>query len=105
MTLTALCASAAGPKRVLILDPFEGAVAPFSTVSSTFRTTLAQELGGGQVDFYEVPLDLARFAGPEGEGPLVTFLEGRIKNRPVDLVVPIAGTGAQFAVKYRQRLF
>src|ERR1044072_9243318 len=92
LTMVALCASAAGPKRVLILDPFEGDVAPFSAVSSAFRSTLGREMGG-QVDFYEVPLDLGRFAGPEGEGPLVTFMEGRLKNRRVDLVVPIAGTG------------
>jgi PAS domain S-box-containing protein len=104
LLLSPLCASAAGPKRVLILDPYERDVAPFSTVASAFRSALARDLGE-PVEFYEIPLDLARFAGPEGEGPLVAFLEGRIKSHPVDLVVPIGGMGLQFAARNRERLF
>jgi PAS domain S-box-containing protein len=102
--LAALCASAASPKRVLILDPYGRDVAPYSTAASTFRATLARDMGQ-PIDFYEIPLDLARFAESEGEGPLVAFLEGRIKNRPVDLVVPIGGAGVQFVERYRERLF
>ncbi len=102
--LTTLCASAAGPKRVLILEPFERDVAPFSAAASAFRSTLAQDLGGS-VDIYEVPLDLARFAGPEGKDSLVVFLEGRLKSHPVDLVVPVGGPSMQFAARYRERLF
>ena len=86
LTLATLGASAASPKRVLILDPFGRNVAPFTTAVSSFRTTLARELGE-PVDIYELPLELARFSGPEGETPLVTFLEGRLKEQPVDLVV------------------
>src|SRR5512137_2542028 len=104
LNLAALSASATTPKRVLILDPFGRDVAPFSTAVSAFRTTLARELGE-RVDIYELPLELARFAGPEGEGPLVAFLEGRIKSHPVDLVVPIGTGGVQFAARYRERLF
>lgn len=104
LTLAALAASAASPKRVLILNPFGRDVAPFNAAVSAFRTTLAQELGG-PVDFYEVPLELARFAESEGESPLVTFLEGRINSQPVDLVVPIGGAGVQFAARHRERLF
>jgi PAS domain S-box-containing protein len=104
LTLATLCASAASPKRILILDPFGRDVAPFSAAISAFRTTLARELGE-PLDFYEVPLDLARFAETQGEGPLVTFLEGRIKDHPVDLVVPIGGAGAQFVARHRGRLF
>jgi PAS domain S-box-containing protein len=104
LALITPCASAAGPKRVLILDPFGNNVAPFSAAASAFRFTLPRELGE-PVDFYEVPLDLARFAEPEGEGPLVAFLEGRIKTHPVDLVVPIGGAGMQFAARNRERLF
>jgi len=104
LTFIMPCASAAGPKRVLILDPFGRDVAPFSDVISTFRFTLARELGE-PVDIYDLPLDLARFAEPEGEGPLVAFLEGRITRHPVDLVVPIGGAGVQFAARHRERLF
>jgi PAS domain S-box-containing protein len=104
LSLASLCASAASPKRVLILDPFGRDVAPYSTVVASFRSTLARELGA-PVDIYELPLDLARFGESEGEGPLVAFLEGRIKSQPVDLVVPIASAGLQFAARHRGRLF
>ena len=104
LALTALGASAASPKRVLILDPFGRDVAPFSTAVSSFRTSLARELGG-PVDIYDVPLELERFAGPEGENSLVAFVEGRIKKQPVDLVVPVGTAGMQFAEKHRDRLF
>jgi PAS domain S-box-containing protein len=97
-------ASAASSKRVLILNPFQTEIAPYSAVVSEFRTTLARELGE-PVDCYDVPLDLARFAEAEAEAPLVAFLEGRIKNHPVDLVVPIGGPGVQFAARHRERLF
>src|SRR5512143_4197115 len=102
--LVTLCASAASPKRVLILDPFGRDVAPFSAVVSSFRTTLAREIGE-QVDIYELPLELARLAETEGEGPLVAFLAGQVKTHPVDLVVPIGGPGGQFAARHRRRLF
>ncbi len=97
-TISTLCAAADGPKRVLILNPFGRDVEPFSAAVSRFRTTLMGELGK-PVDFYEIPLDLARFTGPEGDAPLVDFLEDRIKSQPVDLVVPIGGAGVRFLEK------
>ena len=103
-SLTAYGAATGSPKRVLVLDPFGRNVAPFTTAVSSFRTTLARELGE-PVDIYELPLELARFSGPEGETPLVTFLEGRLKEQPVDLVVPVGTAGMQFAARHRDRLF
>jgi len=41
-------------------------------------STLVRELGES-VDIYDIPLDLARFTESEGEGPLVAFLETRIR--------------------------
>ena len=96
--------SAAAPKRVLILDPFGRHVAPFTTAVSSFKTALSREWGE-PVDIYELPLELARFSGPEGESPLTAFLEGRLKVQPVDLVVSVGGAGAQFAARHRERLF
>ncbi len=104
LMLATLAASAADPKRVLVLNPYGREVVPFSTGISAFRTTLARELGE-PLDFYEVPLDLARLAETQGESSLVTFLEDRIQDSPVDLVVPIGGPGVQFAVRHRERLF
>jgi len=104
LTLVTLGASAASPKRVLILNPFGRDIAPFSAVVSSFRATLAREIGE-PVDIYELPLELARLGENEGDGPLVAFVEGRVKAHPVDLLVPVGGAGAQFAARYRQRLF
>ncbi|MCX6875297.1 MAG: ATP-binding protein [Verrucomicrobia bacterium] len=98
------CAAAASPQRVLILDPFERDVAPFSTVVSILRTTLALELGE-PVEFHEVALDLAYSDGADGDAPLLTLLETRLKARPVDLVVPVGGASIQFAARHRARLF
>ncbi|MES2470259.1 MAG: PAS domain S-box protein [Verrucomicrobiota bacterium] len=102
--LSTLSAAAATPKRVLILDPYGQGMEPFAAVVSAFRSTLAREFGE-PVDFHVVPLDLARFTGAEGEGPLVNFLEDRIKNNPIDLVVPFGASGMQFAARHRSRLF
>jgi len=89
---------------VLILDPFGRDTAPFSTAVSSFRNTLAREMGE-PVDFYQVPLELARFQSSSVEAPLVTLLNDHIKESPIDMVVPIGGAGLQFVAKYRERLF
>jgi PAS domain S-box-containing protein len=104
LTLIAPCAWAASPKRVLILDPFGTDVAPFSAVKSAFRSTLLREMED-PIDIYDLPLELARFAESEGEGPLVAFLEARIKNHPVDLVVCIGAGGVEFAAKHGEHIF
>ena len=104
LILTTVCASAAGPNRVLVLNPFGRDAAPFNAVVSTFKTTLARDLGA-PVDIFEVPLDLARFGGIEGEAALVAFLEGRLESHPVDLVVSIGAAGMQFADRYRGTVF
>jgi signal transduction histidine kinase len=88
----------------MILNPFGRDTEPFTAVVSGFRSTLAREFGQA-IDFYEVPLDLARFSGQEGEEPLVAFLEERLKSQPVDLVASIGGAAVQFAARHRDRLF
>ena len=70
----------------MILDPYSSDVAPFSAVASAFRSALVREMVE-PVDFYEVHLDMARSAGSQEENPLVDYLDGRIKGRPVDLAV------------------
>lgn len=92
----------AAPKRVLILNPHTRDVEPFGAVVSAFRSTLVREMGE-PVDILEIPLDLARFTEPEGA--LVAFLEQHLTRQAIDLVVPIGGAGAQFAGRYRERLF
>jgi PAS domain S-box-containing protein len=102
--LTIQCASSAGLKHVLILFPYGHDATPFSVVAGSFCTTLEQQMGH-PVDFYEFPLDLARYDDPEMEALLADFLEARVKKRPVDLVVVIGGASVQFAARYRERIF
>lgn len=104
VSLAVIAASAATPKRVLILNPHGRDVEPFSSAVSAFRSTLSGELGA-PVDFYEIPLDLARFTSPDAEEPLVAFLEELITDVPMDLLVPVGGSGSQFADRHRSRLF
>jgi len=104
VTLGTLCAHAGNPKQIMIVNPFGGDTEPFATGASAFRTTLARELGE-PVTFHEVPLDLARFNGQEGEGALVRFLEERIRDTQIDLVVLFSGASVQFAARHRERLF
>jgi hypothetical protein len=91
-------------KRILILNPYSRNVEPFSSAISSFRSTLARAYRQS-LDFQEIPLDLARSGGAEGEGPLVSFVEDRIRREPVDLVVPIGSAGVQFVARHRERLF
>jgi hypothetical protein len=62
----ALGASPAGPKRVLILNPFDRAVTSFKVIASALRIPGTPNLGG-RVDLYEIPLDFARLAEWQGE--------------------------------------
>jgi PAS domain S-box-containing protein len=98
------CVSAATPERILIIDSFGRDIAPFNSAVSTFRTTIARELGK-PVDIYEASLDAARFAEPEREPPFVDFLKFRFEGRALDLVVPIGAPAVRFVSKYRDTLF
>lgn len=99
------CAAADAPvKRVLILDSFGRDVAPFTAAVSTFRTTLAQQLGDPVV-FYDHSLDLARFRAEEWEEPFAAFLETRFAGHPLDVVVPFGAPAVRFATRYRNRVF
>ena len=100
----ALGASAATPKRVLILNSFGRDVAPYNAVASAFRISLACQLGQS-VDLYEAPLDMARFADGGFEAPFADFIEHGYPGVALDLVVPIGAPAASFVVQNRKRLF
>ena len=104
LTVVTLCASAATPKRVLILDSFGRDVAPFNVATSAFRTTLGRELGE-PIDFHEESLELGRFAEPAREAPFVDFLKIRFEGYPLDLVVPVGAPAVKFVAQHREHLF
>ncbi|MFO1477624.1 MAG: hypothetical protein U1F98_13355, partial [Verrucomicrobiota bacterium] len=94
---------AAAP-RVLIIDSFGRDIAPFNAAVSSFRTTLAEELGE-PVDIYEASLDAARFVQPDMESAFAEFLRARFRAQPLELVVSVGAPAARFIAAHRSALF
>ncbi len=102
--LLALSASAATPKRVLIVHSFGNAAPPFTTHSTAFETELTAKMGE-PVDLDEVSLDVARYASLDMEEALVDLLRARQAKWQPDLVVPIGSPAGVFVAQHRERLF
>jgi len=96
-------ASAAEPKRVLIVHSF-GRAAPIPPLSLAFESELVEKMDG-PVDLDEVSVDIARYADPEMQEAVAEYLEKHRAKWHPDLVVPIAAPAAIFVAKYRDRLF
>ena len=97
-------ASAAEPKRVLIVHSFGSAAPPFTTHSIAFETELIKKMGQ-EVDLDEVSLDMARYADADMQEALVDYLQKRRAKWQPDLVVPIGSPAGVFVAQYRDRLF
>lgn len=92
------------PRQVLILSSFGSDFALFNRISSDFRSELTRGLGQ-PLDFFEVPIDLARFVSVESQAPFADYLSALFSGRHLDLVVTLGGPAARFAQSFRQRLF
>jgi signal transduction histidine kinase len=92
------------PYRVLVLSSFGSGFEIFSPMISVFRNELTH-IQGGAVDFFDVPLELARFDDADGQEPFVGYLAALFASRRPDLVVTLGGPAASFAQTYRARLF
>lgn len=92
------------PSRILVLSSFGSSFEVFSYTTSVFRSELIH-LRGETVDFFEVPLDLARFDQADGQEPFVGYLAALFASRRLDLVVTLGAPAARFAQTYRERLF
>src|SRR5262245_24006177 len=90
-----ITASAASPKRVLIVHSFGNAAPPFTTHSTAFETELTEKLGE-PIDLDEVSLDVARYASLDMEEALVDFLRARHAKWQPDLVVPVGSPAGIF---------
>ena len=80
-------ATAAEPKRVLIINSFGTAAPPFTIHSTSFESQLVANIGEG-VDLPEVALDMARNDDSALEQAMVEYLERRLAKWKPDLVVP-----------------
>ena len=97
-------ASAAEPKRVLLVHSFASAAPPFTVESMAFETELVQKMGE-RVDLDEVSLDMARYADRDMQEAIVDYLQKRQAKWQPDLVVPIGAPASIFVANYRDRLF
>jgi PAS domain S-box-containing protein len=104
LTLATFCASAANPKRVLIVHSFGSASPPFTTHSIAFETELTEKLGA-KVDLDEISLDEARYESADMKEALVDYIRKRQDKWRPDLVVPIGSPACVFVAENRERLF
>jgi hypothetical protein len=93
--LPSFSASAARPKRVLVVHSFVNVAPPFTTHSIAFETELTEKFGA-PIDLDEVSLDVARYASLDMEDALVDFMRARQTKWQPDLVVPIGSPAARF---------
>jgi hypothetical protein len=97
-------ASAAEPKRVLLVQSFGSAATPFAARLLAFETELIAKMGDG-LDLDEVSLDMARYADCDMQEATVNYLQKRQAKWQPDLVVPIGSSATIFVANYRDRLF
>lgn len=103
-TLLTVSATAAGPKRVLLLYSFSRGFAPLAIVDTAFRTELARQFKE-PIEFYEASLDAPRSEAGESQEAVVAYLKALFGGKEPDLVVPFGGPAMRFALQQRARLF
>lgn len=81
-------ASAAEPKRVLLLHSFGPQFAPFVYIAEQFRDELFRQ-SPDKIDLYEASLEGGRFQQSDEQGPLVDYLDALFRSKKLDLVVTI----------------
>ena len=97
-------ASAAEPKRVLLLHSFGANFQAEHTFADYLRTDLAEK-SPYSLDRYEVSLEIARFADGERDEAFVGYLRALFADRPPDLIITMVSPAAHFIQRHRQDLF
>jgi PAS domain S-box-containing protein len=97
-------ASAAEPKRVLVINSFGSAAPPFTIHSTSFESELVAKMGEN-ITLDEVSLDMARFDEREMQEAMVDYLAKRQAKWRPDLVVPIGSPALAFVASHYDRLF
>ena len=97
-------ATAAEPKRVLLLHSFGWNFQAEDTFAGYLRTDLAEK-SPFPLDRYEVSLEIARFTDGERDEAFVGYLRAVFADHPPDLIVTMISPAARFIQRHRRDLF
>ena len=97
-------ASAAEPKRVMLLHSFGRDFRPWSEYAKGIRTELDRQ-SPWPLDITEHSLVAARSSDESPDAPFVEYLRGLHSKRPLDLIVSLGAPAVAFVQQYRQQLF
>ena len=97
-------ATAAEPKRVLLLHSFGWNFQAEDAFADYLRTDLAEK-SPYPLDRYEVLLEIARFSDGERDEAFVGYLRALFASRPPDLIITMISPAARFIQRHRQDLF
>jgi signal transduction histidine kinase len=103
-SLACRAASAAAPKRVILLHSFGREFRPWSEYAKGIRAELEGQ-SPWPLDVIEFSMTAARFSGDDTEQPFVDYLHALFANYPPDLIVSIGAPAAGFVQRHRQQLF
>ena len=97
-------ATAAEPKRVLLLHSFGSNFQAEDTFAGYLRTDLAEK-SPYPLDRYEVSLEIARFSDGERDEAFASYLRALFAAHPPDLIVTMVSPAARFIQRHRRDLF
>ena len=97
-------ATAAEPKRVLLLHSFGWNFQAEDAFADYLRTDLAEK-SPYPLDAYEVLLEIARFNDGERDEAFVGYLRALFASRPPDLIITMVSPAARFIQRHRRDLF
>ena len=95
-------ATAAEPKRVLLLHSFGWNFQAEDAFGDYLRTDLAEK-SPYPLDAYEVLLEIARFNDGERDEAFVSYLRALFASRPPDLIITMVSPAARFIQRHRRR--
>jgi len=97
-------ATAAEPKRVLLLHSFGPNFQAEDIFADYLRTDLAEK-SPYPLDPYEVLLEIARFSDGERDEAFAGYLQALFATDPPDLIVTLVSPAARFIQRHRRDLF
>ena len=104
LAFAAANATAAEPKRVLLLHSFGWDFEAEDAFGDYLRMDLAEK-SPYPLDRYEVLLEIARFSDGERDEAFVGYLRALFQTNPPDLIVTMISPAARFIQRHRRDLF